>query len=603
MGADASQTRFVDPRGVMVGEYRIEQPIASGGMGVIYLARNPMLGSRAAAKVLREELAVHPEIVERFLDEASLAAKLRHPNIVQVYDFVSLPDGRPCMLMEYLEGETLQRRASRGPMPLAQARPILLQVAAALEATHARGVLHLDLKAENVLLTSRDGRDDFVKLLDFGLAKGTAIAAGVELSGTLAGTPYYMAPEQVRGEGVDARADVYALGVLAYRLLVGRFPCEGQTVEEILYNQVHAAADMTVLSSPFVELLLRKALDKDPECRLPSAAEFLRALAELPLEVAFAPAPAKGRAAADEEPPSWMHGPIKTDPELPRLELIAPPMNLPKAAPPANPPKPPAPAATLNVVNPMLDPPRSSLHAPPSIAEQMASLSDSLPSIAKPNFQPAMSPQAEVSSRVPVPPHAGPAGPVPRQRTSPLASKTAAAKMAEAGTPSVVMERYLTLSDRDHYAFLSLDEDSSHQAISEAFRKVEEELKSARDRAPASIRPQLVALLGRLGRAHTALVGLEARVSYDAKRGNYKGIAKSLAAGLSPDRLEKLHGEWAARFPDQRARAIEMLAAAGRMAQGGDRQRAGEMLEQALAIDPLNPDLQRRYAALKARGP
>jgi serine/threonine-protein kinase len=135
-----------------------------------------------------------------------------------------------------------------------------------------------------------------------------------------------------------------------------------------------------------------------------------------------------------------------------------------------------------------------------------------------------------------------------------------------------------------------------------ACAQVEEALGNARGRATASQFAQFTALLGRLGRARTQLADPEARAAYDAGAGNYQGVARCLAAGLPAAALERLHADWAARFPDRAARAIELLAAAGRLAHDGDRQRAGELLEQALAIDPLNPDLQRRFAALRASG-
>ncbi|MGC4116447.1 MAG: hypothetical protein QM765_18095 [Myxococcales bacterium] len=269
----------------------------------------------------------------------------------------------------------------------------------------------------------------------------------------------------------------------------------------------------------------------------------------------------------DEEPPSWLHGPVKTDPEIPVPEDLDAPQ--------------PGPTA-------------------PTVAEPVDSLADTLPSVSHPDVAAPPAAQREPETAVPARPPAHPS-PVPRQRSNPLASPTAAAKMAEAGSSSSVLERYLALSDRDHYAFLGLEEDATQEAIAEALRKGEEELKSARDRAPDAIRPQLAALLGRLGRALTALGSLEARVSYDAKRGNYKGVARSLAAGLSLARLEKLHAEWAARYPEKLARAIELLAAASHTAQAGERQRAGELLEQALAVDPLNPGLQRRWMSFRAR--
>jgi eukaryotic-like serine/threonine-protein kinase len=547
-GGESWQTRFVDPRGATVGEYRIVRPIAWGGMGVIYLAEHPLLGTRAAAKVLREEFAGDAAIVERFLEEASAASKIRHPNTVQIFDLVALPDGRPCILMEYLEGETLDRRAGRTPMRLQRARPIILQICSALAATHARGIVHRDLKAENVLLVTREGRDDFVKLLDFGLAKSVVrtlptLSGGPSLPGTLAGTPHSMSPEQVRGEPVDVRTDVYGLGVLCYRLLLGRFPFEGQSVEEVMHKHVNAPPDLAMMPAPLASVLGR-ALEKSPDRRYQTVVELAQALSDCGSEEPVAPVP---------EPGSWMLEPTDTPPPKPPT-----PKPQPRAPAPARTPKPVA----------------AALPAPPEEVDVDCDF-DAGPSPSEPAIERVYTPSP--SAPAPTPAKRGPRRP---------------------DTPAQLVERYRDRSDRDHYAFLGIAEDSQAELIRLACERAEEDLIEAKG-GPPSLHGQVTALLARLGRARKALEDPEARATYDAKMSNFKGVARALADGLSLNKLEKLRKEFNHRFPDRIERAKAFAKTAKAFLDQRDKERAREALLQALSLDPLSPKLQKWYRDLR----
>ncbi|MBL8623055.1 MAG: protein kinase [Myxococcales bacterium] len=213
--------------GTMVGEYRVERKIGEGGMGTVYGAIHPVIGKKAAIKLLRAELSMNPEAVERFLGEARAVNQIGHPNIVDVFSFGALPDGRRYFAMEWLHGESLAGRLDRdGGLPLVEALPILDQVVAALAAAHERGIVHRDLKPDNVFLCEVRGEAPRVKLLDFGIAKLVGEPLGIKRTktGALMGTPGYIAPEQARGEEVDPRADIYALGCMAFELLTGRLP-------------------------------------------------------------------------------------------------------------------------------------------------------------------------------------------------------------------------------------------------------------------------------------------------------------------------------------------------------------------------------------------
>lgn len=224
--------------GTMVGEYRIEKPIGEGGMGVVYGAVHPLIGKRSAIKVLHPSLSADRESVARFIQEAQAVNKIGHANIVDIFAFGTLRDGRAYFVMEWLQGHTLKERIDRGTLPISDAATIMFALVRALEAAHAAGVIHRDLKPENVFLVSDD--DSFrVKLLDFGIAKLSSAQQSPSrtATGLTVGTPLYMSPEQARGLDLDARTDLYSLGVVAYEMLCGRTPFGG---EESAVEVLHA---------------------------------------------------------------------------------------------------------------------------------------------------------------------------------------------------------------------------------------------------------------------------------------------------------------------------------------------------------------------------
>src|SRR5688572_24854569 len=213
--------------GSVVGEYKIEQLVGEGGMGQVYGAIHPVIGKRAAIKVLRGELCADPEAIDRFVLEARAVNQIGHPNIVDVFAFGSLPDGRQYMVMEWLRGESLDQRLRRGVPPLDETYEILASICAALDAAHAEHIVHRDLKPHNVFLSQARGMRPSVKLLDFGLVKlvgGDGEGSQRTRSGSMLGTPAYMSPEQARGRGVDHRTDLYALGVMMFELVTGTLP-------------------------------------------------------------------------------------------------------------------------------------------------------------------------------------------------------------------------------------------------------------------------------------------------------------------------------------------------------------------------------------------
>lgn len=281
-----------------LGSYLLLARLAEGGMGAVYRALHRKLGRQVAIKVLQRQLAPDRGIVNRFLHEARAANTIRHPNVVEVYDFVdSGPD--IYFVMELLRGRDLHdaihrpggadppkmpnetSRVSR-PMDLDRAAHILEQIAAALHAAHARAIVHRDLKPENVFLIERDGDPDFVKLIDFGIAKLSRPDGRLTVSGAVLGTPEYMSPEQARGLPVDPRADVYALGCIAYEMLTGEQAFAGDDVGEIIARQISGRPpSLRARASsvpPAIEAVVLRALAKEPGQRHASARAFAEAL-------------------------------------------------------------------------------------------------------------------------------------------------------------------------------------------------------------------------------------------------------------------------------------------------------------------------------------
>jgi serine/threonine-protein kinase len=272
--------------GHVVGEYRIDGKLGQGAFGTVYKAVHPLIGKLVAIKVLARKYSVDPEMVSRFAAEARAVNQIRHRNIIDIFSFGALEDGRQYYVMEHLDGEPLDVLIDRnGKLPLAEALPILRGVAKALDAAHAKGVAHRDLKAENVFLANDPDGGVWPKLLDFGIAKLLAPEETQQhktRTGIAVGTPYYMSPEQCRGKDIDHRTDIYAFGVLCYRMLAGVFPFDADDHFSILMQQVNV--DPTPPSKRAPELtqsiddVVLWLLAKDPADRPPDLRTAVRAL-------------------------------------------------------------------------------------------------------------------------------------------------------------------------------------------------------------------------------------------------------------------------------------------------------------------------------------
>ncbi len=266
---------------VLAGRYRIEQLVGSGGMGAVYRAEHVHMRKAVAVKVLHREMAAFPEVVARFEREAVAGGRIEHPNVVSASDFGQLEDGSFYLVLEYLEGESLAALVARtGALSTARALGIARQIADALHAAHGAGIVHRDLKPENVMLVLKDEQPDFVKVLDFGIAKIEVEAAVTQpvltQIGTVFGTPEYMSPEQARGGSVDARADLYTVGVILFEMLCGVSPFKDDDLVVVLTR--HLTAEPPPLPAelqPEVADLVLRLLRKNPDERVQSAFELV----------------------------------------------------------------------------------------------------------------------------------------------------------------------------------------------------------------------------------------------------------------------------------------------------------------------------------------
>ena len=277
------------PLGTLVADrYRVDAVLGEGGMGVVYLAEHIHIRKRLALKVLLPQWASTPEVVARFEQEAVAAGAISHPNVTSASDFGRLPDGSFFLVLEYLEGRTLRSELEAGALAPARALGIARGIALGMAAAHATGIVHRDLKPENVMLVTRDGDPDFVKVLDFGIARvehrGGEGGKALTSAGAVLGTPQYMAPEQALGNAIDARTDLYTLGVMLFEMLTGDCPFRGSAVALLQQHLLAPAPPLPPAVGervPFeVQALLARLLAKEPAARPANATEVAVALHE-----------------------------------------------------------------------------------------------------------------------------------------------------------------------------------------------------------------------------------------------------------------------------------------------------------------------------------
>ncbi len=287
---------------VIAGRYRLEEQLGEGGMGVVYRARHILIDRVVAVKLIRPDLRSETHLRAWMLREARAANRVDHAHIVDIHDVGETDDNELYLVMEYLVGDSLASQINKGPMPITRAVDILEQMCAALARAHDLGVVHRDLKSDNIMLVVRGGRHDYVKILDFGLA---ALARDPRLApkGSVFGTPEYMSPEQARGEDATASSDLYALGILFFEMLVGYLPFRAKTRDALLEMQrtalPPAVRSLRKDAPQSAETIILKLLEKDPAKRFRDGHHlqeelkaFQRSLPSMPWDVKLSDVPA-----------------------------------------------------------------------------------------------------------------------------------------------------------------------------------------------------------------------------------------------------------------------------------------------------------------------
>lgn len=296
------------------GKFRVLREIGVGGMGAVYEIEHAFTHHRRALKLLHREVAGNPAIVERFLREASAAGRIGNPHVVETFDAGTLDTGEPYLVMELLSGRTLtELLESRGPLPPGELADLMRQACSGVQAAHDAGIVHRDLKPDNLFIVDRDGTP-FVKILDFGISKFDSTLTGnhgLTREGSLLGTPYYMPPEQVRGAAVDARADVYALGVILYECLTGQKPFDADTLPH-LSLKIHEGnatpvAELRPDAPEELVAIVTRAMQADRDRRFQSVRELAAAI-ERSGDTRAAPAPALPMAGTGSAPAGSMPG-------------------------------------------------------------------------------------------------------------------------------------------------------------------------------------------------------------------------------------------------------------------------------------------------------
>ncbi len=592
--------------GSTLGSFRITKVIGRGGMGTVYLGEHTVIGSRVAIKVLQEKLASDEGLVARFYAEARAVNLIGHENIVNIFDMNVVPPHRYYLVMEFLEGKPLNYLMTQ-PVPASVSIPILVQVCDALQAAHSAGIVHRDLKPENIFLIKRGRQENFVKVLDFGLAKllDSERSTTNTAAGLIVGTPEFMSPEQANSAPVDGRSDIYSLGCISWLLATGRLPFPQRGLTDLLVAHRSQNPKPAHEVNPAVPRAwgeaIAKAMSKDPAERFQTATEFA-----LALEAALRSSPVA--------------------PAIVTPAIVAPPPPPPKPAQPSPATTQPQPrhTARFDAVVSRLDGTVLGTLQCNDISKggMFLSTTGELPAVfsrVKITIPSAgnMDLLAEVVRHVPadqakawsMSPGFGvqfiDVTPALRDDLNRVVQGLPVQPRAPAATVNnqtieALLSKYRDRINGDHYVVLAIqpaaDMEEVRARCAEAIGQLTELLKKTLKPTEAA---QLESALNRVRAARDALSNPGPRARYDANRGNWKGIARCILGGLGPLDLERLRQEYLAEHPSAAGSAhVKFLASKG-YEQKGQAKEALDACESALQIDPLNLQLHQRHAMLK----
>jgi tRNA A-37 threonylcarbamoyl transferase component Bud32 len=579
--------------GQVVGNFRIVRLLGRGGMGAVYLGEHTVIGSKVAMKFLHPQVASDPVLVQRFFAEARAVNLIGHENIVAIIDLSVLPPARYYLVMEYLEGTPLSARIGR-PFPIRSLLSITSQVCDAIQAAHDAGVVHRDLKPDNIFLVRRDG-DDFVKIVDFGIARLGTAPSGVTAAGFVVGTPEFMAPEQWVSSSVDGRADQYAIGVIAYAMATGRLPFHESG--HLAYYRAHTEKapppprQLNPELSAGIEQVILKALSKQPDDRfsnvralklaLEATASEPRPVTPVPAAWASPAAPASPASAATSYTVdahwggNWCRGLTCADLSAAGMLVVCAP------------PYPPL----LSPVVVRIAHPDGTLETEAEVVRHVT-----------PEQAEAWKTQAGFAVQFSAKNALIKAALERLQRGEAPFSAEQADASHDDPEAEAVLERYRSRLSLDHYAVLGTVCDAPCSEVRQRSRHAVAEVESLTER-PISFRQRMdiTRISNRLREASEALADPARRATFDATHGNFRGVARCLSAGLSASEAERLRREFLTTRPRNETMASLKLAAAHALATANEIPRALAEYEAALRLDPLNLDAHHAYWSLKKR--
>jgi serine/threonine-protein kinase len=597
--------------GQTIGSFRITKVIGRGGMGTVYLGEHSVIASRVAIKVLMERLATDENLVARFYAEARAVNLIGHENIVNIFDMNVVPPHRYYLVMEYLEGKPLNYLMTE-PIPATTSIPILLQVCDALQAAHDAGIVHRDLKPENIFIMRRGKQDNFVKVLDFGLAKllDTERADQHTAAGLIVGTPEFMSPEQANSQPVDGRADIYGLGCIAWLMVTARlpFPQRGLTDLLVAHRMQLPKAPHEVIPSVPVPLsdVIMKSMAKDPADRFQSAAEFGNALegvlewvtkTSTTVAVARPPSPPKSEVAPAAPATSPAKGPAQTR-FAARFTADVTPVE----------------GKSLGTLT-CTDISRGGMFfeadapLPALFSKVKITLTEGGGMLLGEVVRHVTADQAKAWGM------SGGFGvqfvdltPALRETVTRLIQGLPVSLMPKVMTSASdspetekVLERFRQRINGDHYVLVGVATDAESSEIRSRAREAIQELERAgQGSISANQRSQLDAAIKRVKAAAEVLGNPMHRAEFDANRGNFRGVMRSLQAGLTVGDLERLRTSHLAANPNASGGAYVKLLAAKAYETKGQLREAVDAVEAALQLDPLNLTChQRRIQLLK----